>query len=145
MEYKVISSRYWVSPFRHFKHRLNENTKCIQNRNPQRGEMLIRREKRDPMKMTGEEEVSSMHFDSSFRPELRTSKGGGKRSGGLHVCSCTEVGWCSAQVDEQDVNKVKKESPAVCRLRLKSGFGRVNASDPFYRSFRTKNLHEQRS
>lgn len=46
---------------------------------------------------------------------------------------------------EQDVNKVKMQSSAVCRLRLQSGFGRLDASDPFYRSFITKNLYERHS
>lgn len=42
MEDKIISSQDWVSPLRHFKHRLNGNKLCIQNRSTQNGKMLIK-------------------------------------------------------------------------------------------------------
>lgn len=94
------------------------------------------------MKMTGEGEVSSMHLDSSFRLKLRMSKGRGQEVSLFE--GAPKLDGAHRIVDEQDVNKVKMESSAVCRLRPKSGFGRVDASNPFYRSFITKNLYKGR-
>lgn len=64
MEYKIISSQDWVSPLRHFKHWLNGNKLCIQNRSTQNGKMLTKRVKKGwkPMKMTGEGKVSLRLF-----------------------------------------------------------------------------------
>lgn len=84
-----------------------------------------------------------MHLDSSFRLKLRMSKGRVQEVS-LFV-GAPKLDGAQLIVDEQDVNKVNMESSAVCRLRVKSGFGRVDASDPFYRSFITKNLYERRS
>lgn len=84
-----------------------------------------------------------MHLDSSFRLKLRMSKGRVQEVS-LFV-GAPKLDGAQLIVDEQDVNKVKMESSAVCQLRVKSGFGRVDASDSFYRSFITKNLYERRS
>lgn len=80
------------------------------------------------MKMTGKGQVSSMHLDSSFRLKLRMSNGRGQEVS-LFV-GAPKLDGAQLIVDEQDVNKVKTESSEVCRLRLKSGFGRWMLATP---------------
>lgn len=88
--------------------------------------------------MMAEGDVTSMDLDSSFRLKVRMSKGRGQEVS-LFV-GAPQLEGAQLIVDEQEVNKVKMESSAACLLRLKSGFGRFDASDPFHRSFITKNL-----
>lgn len=71
------------------------------------------------MKMTGEGKVSSMHLDSSFGLKLRVSRGRGRgQEVSLLVGAPRLDGAQLIPVDGQDVNRVKMESSAVCRLRL---------------------------
>lgn len=69
------------------------------------------------MKMTGEGKVSSMHLDSSFGLKLRMSRGRGQEVS-LLVGAPRLDGAQLIPADGQDVNLVKMESSAVCRLRL---------------------------
>lgn len=71
------------------------------------------------MKMTGEGKVSSMHLDSSFGLKLRVSRGRGRgQEVSLLVGAPRLDGAQLIPADGQDVNLVKMESSAVCRLRL---------------------------
>lgn len=110
----------------------------------QRGEMLIRRGKR--LRTNGKNRRGAsvlMHLDSSFRLELRMSKGRGQKVS-LFIVAPNPNG-AQLIVDEQGVNQVKTESSGVCRLTPMSGFGRVDASNPFYRSIFIKDLYEPHS
>lgn len=69
------------------------------------------------MKMTGEGKVSSMHLDSFFGLKLRVSRGRGQEVS-LLVGAPRLDGAQLIPADGQDVNGVKMESSAVCRLRL---------------------------